>query len=284
MFRRKPTDPFSGADYSHERVDLYHPKSGQDKLKAIGLACFLFIVSGFFAYHTIAQSAESLDADLCLSDQPTHTTVAVLIDTTDPPSIPQRRTLETSLHHHVNTLEVGTRFSIYLLTPDGTATVVTPIFSKCKPKSGANAHWLTDTKTRLEQRYREKFQVPFKAALARLDDARPANSTPLLEAVSAIIKEPVFSRAKHRQLELWSDMLQNSPSGMTHFKAGYSMADLQQRHSHYLTSMRELAGADVYIHQFKSQQYGHLQTTAHEQFWQELFRALGVRHIEQTRL
>lgn len=283
MFHRQTTDLYDQVAFLDEGFDLDRQAHRRELLKAMGLAGLVLSAGGVLAYHTIAQSAtEHLNGDLCPSGVPAPTHIAVLVDTTDTPSDPQRRTLEASLRHRVDALAVGARLSLYLLTPDRTKPVVTELFARCKPKDGVHANGMTETKPLFEKRYREQFQAPFEAALAKLKDARTSETSPLLEAMHAIIKQPAFSRAQSRRLEIWSDMLQHSPGVMTHLKPGYSVDQLKS--TLYRTDMTELAGADVRIYQFKSPKYPQLQTEAHGQFWGAYFQALKVGYYERSRL
>jgi len=282
MFQRQTIDPCDSPAFSHAGFDLDSPAHRRDLLKALGLGGVLLLAGGVLVYHTIAQSETAqLNGDLCHSGMPAPTHIAVLLDWTDTPSDPQHRLLETSLRHRIDELTVGARFSLYLLTP-GMKAVVTELFSRCKPKDGAHADWFKETPRLFEKRYREQFQAPFEAALAKLKDAPSSEISPLLEAIHAIIKQPAFIKAQSRRLEIWSDMLQNVPGVMTHFKPGYSVDQLKS--TLYRTDMTELAGADVRIYQFKRQQYAQFQTAAHNQFWEDYFQALKVGYYERSRL
>ena len=282
MFHRQTIDPYDSLAFSNAGFDLDRPAHRRDLLKVFGLGGVLLLAGGVLVYHTIAQSATvQLNGDLCPSGVVTPTHIAMLVDMSDAASDPQHRLLETSLRHRVDELAVGARFSLYLLTP-GTKAVVTELFSRCKPKDGTHANGITETPSLFAKRYREQFQAPFEATLAKLSDAPSSKTSPLLEAIHTIIKQPAFTQAQSRRLEIWSDMLENVPGGMTHLKPGYSVDQLKS--TLYRTDMTELAGADVRIYQFKSQKYSQFQTAAHGQFWGDYFQALGVGYYERNRL
>jgi hypothetical protein len=204
--------------------------------------------------------------------------ITFLVDATDPLSPEQQQFVAGKVQEAADHLAVGGRLRLVQLDPraDGSSPLseAEPL---CKPRDGGQASFLTENRRLLKGFFDQHFRAPLEQAMAKLNQAHPAKTTPLIEGLQALARRLAgAAQSPRRDLVIFSDLLQHSPL-LTQYRGGYGFAALAQQQSAYLQGLDGFRGLGVVVYRLKHGTVDRKQATALRQFWADYFQAAGAR-------
>jgi hypothetical protein len=154
------------------------------------LAALAILVTGALAGGGVwlwrQSQAEAVDpVTLCPATGP-KAALAMLLDLTDPLSPAQERLVRNRVGALVEAAEPGTLLVLGVVSPDPDLRAA-PRIAVCKPQSGTEASALYQNPRLVETRFREGFAEPFAAAFASTLALAPADSSPIMESLQALV-------------------------------------------------------------------------------------------------
>lgn len=165
--------------------------------------------AGWFAFQQV-QADRADEATLCPVDGATGS-LAILLDMTDPLGATQSINLKSELTEIVMDAPRGTLVGLGRVSdqPDELGAA----FVACRPMTGAEGGDVTRNSAMLEERFQERFMEPFRQDVSALLDAEEASSSPIMEALQALLggMRTVPTRdGGPRRVVIVSDLLQHS--------------------------------------------------------------------------
>lgn len=157
----------------------------------------------------LAGRGEADAATLCPPGDPP-ALLAVLLDLTDPLSPAQESRLRAILAGEVERAPEGAMVSLGVVSEDPDAWGAA--FARCKPPSGEGSSGLTENPALLAERFAEGFEAPLDAALAQAMAGGAQDSSPIIEALQALLAATPGAEGHSDRLTLVivSDLLQHS--------------------------------------------------------------------------
>lgn len=218
---------------------------------------------------------------LCPADGAVAHTV-LLVDRSDPLGNAAVKLLHDTIERILKSLRREERFSILLIDSDG-SRAPTPLFSRCAPPDGSDAHWLYENRRLLRRHWEAVFGDPVGHAARTLEEPAQAASSPIMETIQATTKLPSFSPSVgHRTLVIASDFLQNV-AGYSHYRTDPDYDSFRQ--TPYAARVKtDLAGIEVELVYLPNPKAYGRQTALHRRFWPRYVSESGaasVRLIEQ---
>lgn len=153
---------------------------------------------------------EDTDERLCPAKSGPAAGLAVLLDLTDSLNRVQLASLREVLDRRIDDAAPNTLIAVGAVRSD--AEERGPEFTSCKPMEGGQANEFYENPGMIEKRYQKKFRQPLDAILAGMLNRRPADSSPIMESLQALlVGTPGFVDAKYpRRVIIVSDLLQHS--------------------------------------------------------------------------
>jgi hypothetical protein len=218
----------------------------------------------------------SLDASLCpVAGEDTQT--VVLVDLTDPLTVPQKQDLINQLELVRNSLPKYGRLTLYKVAPTSDQ-LLQPVLDLCNPGDGSELSQGNANPAAARKRWQEKFSKPLDAAFISLAQETGAETSPVLQSVQSValtkLQRP-DAQGKPRKLVLVSDLLQNT-EGLNFYK-GVPNADGLKHSDTYLNSKADLRGVDMELWMLTRPGLAHIQNTALAQLWADVFADQGAR-------
>jgi hypothetical protein len=204
---------------------------------------------------------------------------AVLLDVTDPLAPQQQRRLDQLLRQEVQALPVGTRVTFGLVSPDESVRAATRL-RLCKPLQGSQASAFYQNPALVETRYRDGFIEPLHSALNDLLTAAPADSSPIMESIQALLVDAFaeLAPARPKRLIIASDLLQHSD--VFSFYRGERWEDFA-RSPGYGRLARNLDGVEVTLLQLPRPASAARQDAAMLGFWRQYFEHQGADAVRR---
>ena len=220
------------------------------------------------------------EVTLCVlsDDLPPHT--AVIIDKTDEYSEQQADLIAAIIRRTRDRLEIGERLTLFELDQFGQFDPRGE-FSLCNPGRGDQVNALFRNPEQIEKRFNEKFDQPMERILEDLVVPKEAPNSPVLEALARLGQTEAFSdRAPQRRVVIISDMLQNSNLFTAYGGGGAMPESMPEALNVADATMRRfgnsLDGVALEVRLIPRQRYVDMQRGALKDYWNEVFRELGV--------
>lgn len=209
----------------------------------------------------------------CPIDAVVSRTTVMLIDRTDPLNVQHISKVHRVIEDIKATLQVGERFSIFFIEAQ-TTPIPVPVFTICKPPTGAQTNRFTRNQSFADKRYRERFEEPLSELLVALETPVRETQSPILETISTVSNLPSFvSAIEVRKLIIVSDFLQNT-EGFSHYQNSVDYETF--RSSSYArlvqADLKRVAVNMVYLDRLES----NAQSQLHELFWYAYFKDAGA--------
>lgn len=229
-----------------------------------------------------ARNTGRLDETLCQKGEMPETHLAMIVDLTDGLTPNQQQALKEELALQYSRLKVNEQFSLYAIArsaSDKTGRLET-LFSKCRPRDGSKASFLTEHPGRISKRFKAQFAEPLERAVGEMDMDHTASTSPILESLRSVALDDRFSAASRREIVLFSNMMQRNghidqyESGWENFKA------LAGRSLRVLDVQNLLVGAKVTVFLLSERKF----TDNHLAWWQQYFRYSGAETLEIKRI
>lgn len=262
------------------RKDRYRPRRHGHGvppwLAGLGIVALVGVVGfgGWFAYQQI--QADRIDeATLCPVDGATGS-LAILLDMTDPLGATQSINLQAELSDLVMSSTRGTLVGLGRVS-DRPAEIGAA-FVACRPMTGAEGGDVTRNSNMLDERFQDRFMNPFRADVSSLLDAKEALSSPIMEALQALLGGMRATRTQdeaRKRVVIVSDLLQHSDAmsfyrgdDWNSFKASPSYARLAHT----------LGGVDVTLIRIP-RPAARVDASAVDDFWVRYLEAQGAGRV-----
>ena len=267
--------------------NLYHKRRRQQKQQRwrTGMTIsipLLALIASVIAWQNL-QRERAVNDDLCLLASPPRHHVVIMLDATDRFTTAQYRNIVSVIQQQLANLSPGDRLSLVNLFPKGNKTVISPLFSKCRPETGGDRMNATVNPKHQKKVYQEKFMTPLNLALKAIPGLKRANTTPLLEALHELTIQYVSLHAgSQTEVILFSNMLNNTRY-FSQYRHNYSFSQLKKRN---LASVLDMKSAwrdvDVVVYQFSEPDFARYQDKRYTRFWTNYMQWAGVRSGNYT--
>jgi hypothetical protein len=260
------------------------PKNSGRQLSNIVLTAITLGIVGAVAITLTAGGNDNVDDKTgCRLNGAPPAVLAIMIDETDALSGRQSDAAKKVLRNALDKLPACGVMEVFSLDNqwDG---ITSPVLKAVRPPR-TSAEIETDaTDGYLEAQY-EKFKNALNERIGRtLAIKEPADTSPILELINAIARDPVFAGAGQRELVIVSDMLVNTAS----FKESQNATvDLKAvlKTPYFKSLQQDFTGVDVslfYVDRDGNQ--GRRQTPKHREFSRDWFERQHARISEFTDL
>lgn len=253
----------------------YGAKKGLSTKDWFGIMIIILVIAavgaGMAWYRSAMQSKVIYDSkSWCPTSGPFANTV-LLIDLTDEISSIQEQKLKNFLRSSSDIVPKHAMLSVYLLSEDD--GVQAPLVEICNPGNGEDINEFTGNPRLAKKRFNEKFLDPIEKAIKKIEPAKPARISPIIEHVRSIAVS-VFVDApregyKHR-LVVISDMLQNSEA-TSHYRDGQDWEKVNL--GKLRADLDHVSQVDVKV--FARNSLEHLQRKALIEYWENYFILSG---------
>lgn len=238
------------------------------------IAIFLGLIGSMSGLAYYLANSDPLDpATLCPKSHPLGHTI-VLVDRTDPLTEEHKALLKGAMDRASATLIPDERLSVFLIEAEAPVVPI-PVFSRCKPRDGADASWLYENERLIRARYENEFLEPLSAKIRGLEKPAEAPQSPIMETVRNIAALPEFTDAtERRRLIVVSDLLQNIPAYSQYRRAADFDAFIASPYGRSVVA--DLAGVEVEVVYLRRQKDVHHQGERHLVFWRQYFAESGA--------
>jgi hypothetical protein len=185
-------------------------KAQKDFVGAVGIAAMMLLVFGLVAYLGFSKARSIDDKSLCDSGYFNRTNRIIIVDKTDPLPALALGNLRQAVLEQRDKLKVQDRIWIFAMSGAG-IDVSVPLFSECRPESGADVSGFSRNPEKVEHAYKNRFEAPLNAALATLLLPGTADASPIMETLGRASASRAFDGVEPRHIVLVTDLLQNSP-------------------------------------------------------------------------
>lgn len=254
---------------------------------AVSALAILVIVGSFGAVLFAGQpAAPRTDEHGCKLNEPVPSHTLVLVDNTDAFSQSQIDGVLSALGEVRSNLGDWAMVSVFSILDDPPIE----LFSACSPERVAPPNpwrifgqpkesWLVR-----KARFQRNFEKPLSSLIQRLELTRTADHSPILESLTDAIQSlgGYWKDAPHRELIMFSDMMQNTPEFSQYNASGRSRAPDQ-----VLAGARlDLSGAHVTVYYLvglphdRGVQENRELRAWHEGFWRLIFESSGATSVE----
>lgn len=184
-----------------------------DLLLKIGSALVIcLVIGGISAALIFRPEPLLLNSENCPVDSSADKAIFIAVDTTD---LMSERTVTEIRNRIRGKIDSAPEFSLVRLFEINENSVghIRPLFSACKPPTGANANELVENPALIRKRFQENFDQPVRSVLQKLLEPKAANQSPIIEAIASVAVESMSgaaSRSSTHELILVSDLIQHS--------------------------------------------------------------------------
>jgi hypothetical protein len=185
----------------------------RDEIKAWGkiAAVVALLLTIGVALFVVTTSRRNLDeATLCPAELEAVT--VLLVDVTDPLTLPQRQDLRNQLERLKN--EIPRYGKLAVVQVDATsARLLNPIITRCNPGTAEDVSSWTGNPAAVQQLHETRFERPLDEAFDRLSNATGADRSPILESVQSVTLTELQGTnlgGTPRRLIIVSDLLQHT--------------------------------------------------------------------------
>lgn len=236
------------------------------------LAVLLAAVSAVavVVFRMVAEAPTYDEATLCPTSGPT-SSLAILLDLTDPVSATQSQSLHRILNERVDAAPVGTLISVGIVSED--ASEWGAQFARCKPATGSDANFLYQNPGLIADQFQSGFVVPFQQALERMLAAEEQRSSPIVESLQRLIEDTLtMTRGRSPdRLIIVSDLIQNSDR-----VSFYSCQGWDHFRSNGTALTRNLDGAQIVLARISRPGPSSCVSAHLEEFWSRYLDAKGA--------
>jgi len=247
----------------------------------IGAALIVIAASltagGVYAVHILKQ--KRYDPETLCPLQGSKTVTLIIIDKTDPLTVPEQAHIRSAVAAERDTVQRGDRIAVKLLQqkPGTPGTALETIADLCNP--GAEANPLFENPKRVAARYRSAFREPIEAALASMPAAGSAPSSPIARAIHESLEAALQSPGQHLKLILISDLMEHSAEASAY--AG-TLSEAVLRKAMPQPALERMKGAQVRVMLLARPRYAKQQDAALG-IWRRFLQAVTGREPDIVR-
>lgn len=215
----------------------------------------------------------SLNDQLCPPNPTSY--LAVLVDVTDPMSLPQRQDLRNKLENLKEDIAKSGKIAIFKVDA-ASERLLTPILEVCNPGDASDVSEMSGDPKAVQKLWDEKFEKPLDQAFQQVVVASGSDKSPIVQSIqSVVLTEFKASKAedKPRRLIVISDLLQNTPG--LNFYEGVPDAEEVTNSPEFATARTDLRGVDVELWMLQRPDYSTRQPRTLADLWDALISAQG---------
>jgi hypothetical protein len=237
------------------------------------VAILLAVLAGGVWYVQARNDRLSIDGHLCPPDPASYT--AVIVDVTDPMTLPQRQDLRNKFEELKNDVPKGGRFAIFKVDATNDQ-LLTPVFEKCNPGDASDVSELSSDPKGVQKQYDEEYEQPLNEALKSVVLASSSDTSPILQSIQSVtlteLKDPK-GKGKSRRLIVVSDLLQNT-RGLSVYRR-IPRADEVLNSSEFATARTDLRDVDVELWMLQRPDFTETQPRTRPDLWDRLISVQG---------
>ena len=215
----------------------------------------------------------ALGNDLC-PPQPVSVT-AVLVDVTDPMTLPQRQDLRNKLEELKSSVPRYGKIAIFKVDTSKDQ-LLSPVLQLCNPGNASSVTDVNGDPAAMQARWDQQFQKPLDKAFEGLMQASGSETSPILQSMQSVnlteLRNPVMTD-KPRKLIVISDLLQNT-SGLSFYHRLPDASEVEKT-SEFSTARTDLHGIDVELWMLQRPDFASTQPRALADLWDALVTAEG---------
>lgn len=236
-------------------------------------AIVLAILAGGVWFLKARNDMLSLDEQLCPPNPTSY--VAVLVDVTDPMSLPQRQDLRNKLEDLKADIAKSGKISIFKVDAAG-EKLLAPILEVCNPGDATDVSEMSGDPKAVQKLWDEKFEKPLDQAFQQVVVASGSDKSPIVQSIQSIALTELKGRKvedKPRRLIVISDLLQNTP-GLS-FYGRIPNAEEVTSNPQFATARTDLRGVDVELWMLQRPDFSTTQPRTLADLWDALINAQG---------
>lgn len=182
-------------------------KKSSEYILIIGAGlCAILLLSVFLtSWSNISEEIDPIT--LCSPDDQPREIVLILLDSTDPLNLTQKRKLKAMMIDQVKTIKVGTLLALGVVRAREESWG--RLFYKCKPQTGENANPFRENRDRITAIYDSEFLTPLLREFEKALESDSDSESPIMNALQALISDiPTFEYSDSpKEIIIISDML-----------------------------------------------------------------------------
>jgi hypothetical protein len=217
----------------------------------------------------------ALRSDLC-PPQPT-SVIAVLVDVTDPMSLPQRQDLRNKLEELKEAVPQYGKIAIFKVDTSKDE-LLSPVLQLCNPGNASSVSDLNGDPAAVQKRWEDRYEKPLDAAFQKLMAASGSDTSPILQSIQSVnlteLKDPIV-KDKPRKLIVISDLLQNTDR-LSFYRRLPTPAEVENT-SEFSTARTDLHGINVELWMLQRPDFASTQPRALAELWDALVTLEGGR-------
>lgn len=231
-----------------------------------------------FAFWRVTSDRKALDDTTLCPPDPVSLTV-LLVDVTDPMTIPQRQDFMNQLAKLKNSIP---RYGkLVVVKVDSTeANLLAPVIVRCNPGTAADVSDLTGNPAALQRRWQTEFEEPLQTAFEQLAQTSGADRSPILESIQSValteLQRPGME-SKPRRLVLVSDLLQHTKD-ISLYRSVPDAAQLL-RSTAFRRVRTDLRGIDVELWMLERGDAAATQPRALADLWDQMLSEQGANVV-----
>lgn len=240
---------------------------------AIVIAILTVVLAGGAWFLKARNDRLAMDEHLCPPNPDSY--LAVLVDVTDPMSLPQRQDLRNKLEDLKGEIRKGGKISIYKVDT-ANEKLLTPILEVCNPGDASDVSEMSGDPKAVQKLWNEKFEKPLDQAFQEVAVASGSDTSPILQSIQSVTLTDLKDRQakdKPRKLIVISDLLQNTP-GLSFYRSVPS-ADEVVKGREFATARTDLRGVDVELWMLQRSDYSTSQPRTLAELWDALISVQG---------
>ncbi len=253
---------------SEQRADAKKHRS-----MAVVIAILLAALAGGAWFLKAKHDKLAMDDHLCPPNPASY--LAVLVDVTDPMSLPQRQDLRNKLEDLKDDVRKGGKISIYKVDT-ANEKLLTPMLEVCNPGDASDVSEMSGDPKAVQKLWNEKFEKPLDAVFQQVTIASGSDTSPILQSIQSITLTDLKDRKakdKPRRLIVISDLLQNTP-GLS-FYGRIPSTDEVVNGREFATARTDLRGVDVELWMLQRADYSKSQPRTLAELWDALVSTQG---------
>jgi hypothetical protein len=224
----------------------------------------------------------SLDDHLCPPNPTSY--FAVLVDVTDPMTLPQRQDLRNKLEELKGDVPKGGKIAIFKVQA-ANEQLLSPMLEVCNPGDASDVSEMNGDPKAAQKTWSEKYEAPLNRVFQQVVVASGSDQSPILQSIQSIALTELNDRKqkdKPKRLIVISDLLQNT-SGLS-FYGHIPSGDEVLKSREFATARTDLRGIDVQLWMLQRPDFSTSQPRSLADLWDQLISAEGGNLISVYRV
>lgn len=180
----------------------------KEKKPILAIIIVVIILMMILIYGVYSSHVNALDNKQCFKNKEVGILLDVIIDTTDTPTVYQKKYIRQKIEETVNSMGVGSNVRVFPIS-NVIGGLGKNLFDRCKPKSSKDANGLIENRLMIERTYNEKFLADFEGVIDSVLETESQHESPIIEALYDYSRLTEVKASK-KEIIIFSDLLQNT--------------------------------------------------------------------------